>query len=135
LVEYSICLVIKMYEQIGGWPVIEKLVDDFYLIMSTDPVAKDCFATHANRDIQESSHKLKFFLSGWLGGPQLYLEKFGHPRLRMRHHSFMIGVKEAEQWLYCMKKALSLSEISLELQSQLFGSFVQVAQMLINKND
>lgn len=111
--------------------IIEKLVDDFYHIMATDPVAQDCFVTHQGKDLADSAHKLKYFLSGWLGGPQLYLEKFGHPRLRMRHNPFPIGVKEAEQWLYCMKKALAQSELSLKRQSQMFAAFVQVAQMLI----
>lgn len=120
-----------MFEAIGGQEVIDKLVDDFYHIMSTDPVAKDCFATHAGKDIQESAHKLKYFLSGWLGGPQLYVEKFGHPRLRMRHAPFPIGLKEAEQWMYCMKKALQRSTIKPEIQEQLYASFIQVAQMLI----
>lgn len=120
-----------MYEEIGGQAVIDKLVDDFYHIMSTDPEAQDCFATHAGRDIQESAHKLKYFLSGWLGGPQLYLEKFGHPRLRMRHAPFTIGPEEAQQWLYCMKRALELSTIPKPIQEQMFASFIQVAQMLI----
>jgi len=120
-----------MYEAIGGEAVIDKLVDDFYSIMATDPKARDCLATHDGRDIQHSALKLKAFLSGWLGGPQLYLEKFGHPRLRMRHNPFPIGVKEAEQWLYCMKEALAKSTMTSELKSQIYGAFVPVAQMLI----
>lgn len=123
-----------MYEAIGGQEVIDKLVDDFYEIMRTDPVAKDCLATHAGKDISESAHKLKFFLSGWLGGPQLYLEKFGHPRLRMRHQPFPIGLKEAEQWMYCMKLAMRKSTIPIEIQDQLYDSFIQVAQMLIKNH-
>lgn len=120
-----------MYESVGGQEVVDKLVDDFYYIMSTDPVAADCFKTHQGKELADSAHKLKYFLSGWLGGPQLYLEKFGNPRLRMRHAPFPIGNKEAEQWLYCMKKALSQSSISLEIQAQMYGAFEQVATMLI----
>ena len=123
-----------MFEAIGGQEVIDKLVDDFYEIMSTDPVAKDCFATHAGKDISESAHKLKYFLSGWTGGPPLYMEKFGHPRLRMRHNPFPIGLKEAEQWMYCMKKALAKSTIPEEVQTQLYNAFIQVAQMLIKNH-
>ena len=123
-----------MFESLGGQEVIDKLVDDFYDIMATDPIAKDCLATHQNKDLSESAHKLKYFLSGWLGGPQLYLEKFGHPRLRMRHNPFPIGVKEAEQWLYCMKKALEKSSMTLELQQQIYAAFIQVAQMLIKNH-
>lgn len=121
-----------MYEKIGGFEVIDKLVDDFYEIMSTDPVAQDCFATHSGRDIRESAEKLKFFLSGWTGGPQLYLEKYGHPRLRMRHFPFKIGPKEGDQWLYCMRKALLKSPIPPDVQESMLVAFGQVVHMLSN---
>ena len=119
-----------MYEKIGGLEVIDKLVNDFYEIMSTDPVAEDCFATHSGRDIRDSAEKLKYFLSGWTGGPQLYLEKIGHPRLRMRHFPFKIGPKEADQWLYCMRKALAQSSIEPGAQEQLMVAFKNVTDML-----
>lgn len=125
----------SMYEKIGGLEVIDKLVNDFYEIMSTDPVAEDCFATHSGRDIRESAEKLKFFLSGWTGGPQLYLEKHGHPRLRMRHFPFKIGPKEADQWLYCMRKALTKSTIDPGMQEQLMTAFAQVTTMLTGNHD
>jgi hemoglobin len=119
-----------MYNQIGGIEVIDKLVNDFYEIMSTDPVAEDCLATHSGRDIRESAEKLKAFLSGWTGGPQLYLEKYGHPRLRMRHFPFKIGPKEGDQWLYCMRKALAKSPIDPGVQEALMNAFGQVVTML-----
>ena len=119
-----------MFNEIGGEVVINKLVDDFYQIMSHDPNAKECFETHAGRDINDSAQKLKAFLSGWTGGPQLYLEKYGHPRLRMRHFPFKIGKREGEQWLYCMNETLKLSTISQSLQLQLMEAFKNVVQML-----
>ena len=119
-----------MFNEIGGEVVINKLVDDFYQIMSHDPNAKECFETHAGRDINDSAQKLKAFLSGWTGGPQLYLEKYGHPRLRMRHFPFKIGKKEGEQWLYCMNEALSLSSINPDLQYKLMVAFQNVVMML-----
>lgn len=119
-----------MYDLIGGQTVIDKVVDDFYLIMSTDPKAQRCFATHHGRDIKDSAKKLKAFLSGWLGGPQTYLETYGHPRLRMRHYPFSIGREEADEWLYCMSEALKRSELSDEIQAQLLQAFSQVTTML-----
>lgn len=112
--------------------VINKLVDDFYLIMGTDSAAKECFKTHEGRDIKESAEKLKLFLSGWLGGPQLYLEKHGHPRLRMRHAPFVITQREAEQWLYCMNLALQRSCINPEVQIKMMDALEGVALMLRN---
>lgn len=122
-----------MYDKIGGFEVIDKLVDDFYQIMSTDPLAEDCLATHSGRDIRESAEKLKFFLSGWTGGPQLYLEKYGHPRLRARHFPFKIGAKEGDQWLYCMRKALLQSPIKPELQEELLNAFSGMTKLVQNR--
>lgn len=119
-----------MYERIGGIEVIDKLVNDFYEIMSTDPVAEDCFATHSGREIRESAEKLKAFLAGWTGGPPLYMEKYGHPRLRLRHSPFRIGPKEGDQWLYCMRKALAKSTIDPGTQEELMTAFGHVTRML-----
>jgi len=122
-----------MFERIGGFEVIDKLVDDFYHIMSTDPAAAECFATHKGRDIRIAAEKLKFFLSGWTGGPQLYLEKYGHPRLRARHFPFVIGTQEGDQWLYCMRKALSHSQVDPGVQEELMSAFTHIAKMVQNK--
>ena len=122
-----------MYEQIGGQKVIDQLVEDFYSIMRSHPEAEAVLATHAGRDMLGSREKLRSFLSGWLGGPQLYLEKFGHPRLRMRHFPFKIGEKEAAQWMFCMKEALKKSPIDLASQEKLLSALGDVALMLKNQ--
>jgi hemoglobin len=119
-----------MYARIGGHDGIDRLVDDFYHIMASDPIARECYLTHEGRDLKESGEKLKAFLSGWTGGPQLYLEKYGHPRLRMRHFPFKIGPLEGEQWLYCMQKALEKSSIEAGAQSELMMALSQVVKML-----
>lgn len=124
---------ITMYEQVGGEAAVNKLVDDFYRIMSTDPKAARCLATHGGKDIRESAQKLKYFLSGWLGGPQLYVENFGHPRLRLRHLPFAISRVEAGEWLYCMEEALKLSSIPHEIQAQMMQAFAGVAKMVMNR--
>lgn len=121
------------YQQVGGMKVISPLVDDFYSIMETDPKAVDCLRTHEGKDLKVSAEKLKFFLSGWLGGPQLFLEKFGHPRLRMRHFPFSIGQKEGEQWLYCMDLALKRSKIRPSLQRELNDAFKQMVELVRNR--
>lgn len=122
-----------MYSKIGGEAVINQVVDEFYEIMSTDPYAKECFAVHAGKDMAETARKLKFFLSGWLGGPPLYMQTYGHPRLRMRHFPFSIGEEESVQWLYCMKKALEKSSIDLEIQSELMKAFENVTNLIKNR--
>ena len=120
----------SIYDRIGGFETIDKLVDDFYGIMSTDPLAEDCFATHRGLEIRESAEKLKYFLSGWTGGPPLYMDKYGHPRLRLKHFPFKIGPKEGDQWLYCMRKALSKSKIDPGTQEELMYAFIHIVSML-----
>ena len=73
------------------------------------------------------------FLSGWMGGPQLYVEKFGHPRLRMRHMPFRIGLVERDQWIWCMNKALDESHIDARVVQYLKGRLAETANFLRNQ--
>lgn len=91
------------YEELGGEPVLRRLVDTFYDHINTD--APGLRAMHPADD-SNSRRNLFEFLSGWMGGPQLYTERKGQPRLRMRHLSFSIGGEEAAEWLRCMRRAL-----------------------------
>lgn len=122
------------YRKIGGAKGVSALVDEFYHIMSSDPKAKDCFLTHAGRDISDSSTKLKAFLSGWLGGPPVYMETYGHPRLRMRHFPFAIGAKEAQQWLYCMDQALKNKKVNPKVHQELMEAFKGVTTVIKNRD-
>ena len=74
------------------------------------------------------------FLSGWLGGPDLYIAEFGHPRLRARHLPFPIGTDERDQWLMCMKKALDKLDFDAMFREQLMSSFIQTANHMMNKD-
>lgn len=124
---------ISLYERLGGEEKLKELIKTFYHIMATDPFAKDCFLTHEGRDINHSAEKLMMFLSGIMGGPPLYHEKIGHPRLRMRHSPFGIGEKESTQWLYCMLKAMDEVRIDRGLQEEMIPYFRQVTEMLRNR--
>lgn len=121
-----------LYEQLGGKETIEKLVERFYHYMDTLPEVKDIRDQHAP-DLTEARDKLVMFLTGWSGGPQIYIEKFGHPRLRMRHMPFKIGEKERDQWLYCMFKALEDVVPSEQLKSDLKKSFAHIADFMRNQ--
>lgn len=103
------------FEQLGGEAGIRRLVDRFYDLMDTAPEAAGVRAMHA-RSLKSSREKLFLFMSGWLGGPQLYVERFGHPRLRMRHFPFAIGVRERDEWLWCMDRALDEQDVPGELR-------------------
>ena len=83
------------YELLGGEAAVRRLVDLFYDHMDRDPAAADIRALHA-QSLRASRDKLFLFLSGWLGGPNLYVERYGHPMLRRRHLPFPIGIRERE---------------------------------------
>ena len=93
------------FERLGGLDGVRGLVDRFYDLMDRLPEAATIRALHP-RDLRMSREKLYLFLCGWLGGPPLYVQRFGHPRLRARHLPFPIGDEEAAQWMLCMNQAL-----------------------------
>jgi hemoglobin len=122
----------SLYEMLGGEKGLRSLVDRFYDIMDSAPEAKKIRSFHA-RSLKRSREKLFMFLSGWSGGPQLYMEKFGHPRLRMRHFPFSIGTVERDQWLWCMNKALDESHLDPRVVEFLKVRFSEVADFMRNQ--
>ncbi|MFA5083738.1 MAG: group II truncated hemoglobin, partial [Hydrogenophilaceae bacterium] len=114
------------YERIGGEAKVRSLVDAFYRHMDELPEAYGVRKMHAE-DLSGSRQKLFEFLSGWMGGPQLFIEKHGQPMLRRRHLHFTIGDTERDQWLMCMKMALADVVESESLREELYTAFVKVA--------
>ena len=120
-----------LYQLLGGEAGLRALVDRFYDVMDSSPEAAKIRAFHA-KSLKRSREKLFLFLSGWSGGPQLYVEKFGHPRLRMRHLPFSIGTVERDQWLWCMNKALDESQIDPRAREFLKVRLAEVADVMRN---
>jgi hemoglobin len=120
------------YAQIGGEEGVRRLVDRFYDLMDTAPEAATVRALHA-RSLRASREKLFLFLSGWAGGPQTYTERFGHPRLRMRHFPFAIGERERDEWLWCMDRALDEHDMPGELRGFLKQRFHALADHMRNQ--
>ncbi len=120
------------YQLIGEAAGITRLVERFYLIIDTDPQAQAVRAVHGP-SLKEASEKLQDFLSGWLGGPPLFMMKYGHPRMRMRHMNFSIGEEEKNQWLYCMNKAMGEVGLPAELIKALQGPLQDLAEKIKNK--
>jgi hemoglobin len=126
--------VITAYELLGGEAALRELVERFYGHMDTLPEAAEIRAMHAP-DLAGAKDKLFKFLSGWMGGPNLYWQEFGHPRLRMRHFPFSIGVRERDQWMLCMAKALDDMPMETEFRHTLLRAFAQTADHMINRAD
>lgn len=123
---------ITPYEQIGGEAAVRRLVDRFYEVMDTDPVAAGVRAIH-QPDLSDAANKLFMFLSGWLGGPPLFVEKYGHPALRARHMPFRVDTRMRDEWLYCMYKAMDeqLGE-QPALREHLEQAFMRTADFMRN---
>ncbi|MEP6873959.1 MAG: group II truncated hemoglobin [Burkholderiales bacterium] len=120
------------FERVGGEPAVRALVDRFYDLMDLDPALTELRALHPTT-LDGSRDKLFWFLCGWLGGPQHYTDRFGHPMLRARHLPFSIGIKERDQWLACMRQAML--EVGLEpaLATRLGESFHGTADWMRNR--
>jgi len=121
------------FELMGGEASVRVLVDRFYDLMDLESAYAHLRAVHGS-DLNAARDKLFWFLCGWLGGPSHYIERFGHPRLRMRHMPFAIGVRERDQWLACMAQAMQEVQVPQALQHRLHESFFQTADWMRNLN-
>ena len=119
------------FDWIGGESAVHALVERFYDLMELDPAYRELRASHG-ASLDEARQKLAWFLTGWLGGPQHYIERFGHPRLKMRHMPFKIGIVERDQWLACMDQAMGEVDVPAELRERLKTSFFQTADWMRN---
>lgn len=122
------------FELLGGIEQVRILVDRFYDIMDSDPRAAVIRAMHP-QNLASSREKLFMFLSGWTGGPQLYIERYGHPFLRRRHLPFAIGESERDQWMYCMVKAMQELGIEEQVMIRLTEALYGVADFMRNRTE
>ncbi len=124
------------YELLGGEPEgtlkVRALVEAFYDVMDTDPKVVTLRAMH-QADLTEAREKLFMFLTGWTGGPQLYIERYGHPMLRKRHLPFSIGESARDQWMYCMIRAMHQLQLDEPLMTKLASQLYGVADFMRNR--
>lgn len=124
----------ELYGRIGGEAAVRRLVDRFYDLMDTLPEARGIRALHPE-SLDGSRDKLFWFLVGWLGGPPLYIERFGHPRLRARHLPFPIASAERDAWMLCMSRALESCVEDPALRGFLEAALAQLADHMRNRPD
>jgi hemoglobin len=122
------------YQIIGGEPTVRALVHRFYQLMDELPEAWEIRKLHP-QDLSGSEEKLYLYLTGWLGGPQLYVERFGHPRLRSRHMPFPVDSQARDQWMMCMHQSLEENVANEEIRSKLYKSLQDLADFMRNKPD
>lgn len=122
------------YEMIGGDAGVRRLVDRFYDLMDASPEAATIRRLHA-ASLKSSREKLYLYLTGWTGGPAVYVEKHGHPRLRARHLPFHISSRERDEWLWCMDRALDEQEWPGEVREFLREKLHALADHMRNQPD
>jgi hemoglobin len=125
---------IEAYEHMGGETAVRRLVDRFYDLMDEDPDYFGIRKLHP-QDLTSSRQKLFMFLCGFMGGPSLYTEKFGEPRMRTRHLPFTIGISERDQWLSCMSRAMEDVGLEPEMRKILGKAFYQTADFMRNQSE
>ena len=122
------------FELVGGEERVRALVDRFYDLMDLEPEFAGIRALHPPT-LDGSRDKFFWFLCGWMGGPDHYISRFGHPRLRARHMPFAIGIVERDQWLACMDQAMGETGVPEGLRERLRGSFFQTADWMRNRGE
>ena len=126
----------SLYELLGGEPQatenIRDIVEAFYDVMDTDEKAKTIRLMHPD-DLTSSREKLFMFLTGWTGGSQIYVERYGHPFLRRRHLPFKIGEEERDQWIYCMTKWLLNLKMEEAKIKALLNALYPIADFMRNQ--
>ena len=120
------------FDELGGEPAVQRLVERFYDLMDLEAGYSAVRASHGP-SLDDARQKLFWFLCGWLGGPDHYVQRFGHPRLRARHLPFSIGVRERDEWLACMAQAMAETGVPPALRQRLAQNFFQTADWMRNR--
>ena len=120
------------FELLGGESGVRTLVDRFYDLMDLEPAFAGIRKLHPS-SLDGSRDKLFWFLCGWLGGPDYYAERFGHPRLRARHMPYAIAISERDQWLACMAQAMTELQMDTGLAQRLLEAFFGTADWMRNQ--
>jgi hemoglobin len=123
---------VTAFDAVGGEATVRSLVDRFYDLMELEPAYAGIRRLHP-ATLDGSRDKLFWFLCGWLGGPDRYVQRFGHPRLRARHLPYEIGIAERDQWMACMRQAMHESGFEPEWQQRLAAAFLNTADWMRNR--
>jgi hemoglobin len=120
------------YEIVGGEAAVRRITDRFYDIMDSTPEAARIRALHAD-DLSAVRERLFEFLSGWLGGPPLYFQRPDHKCIMSAHRPFAIGATERDEWMTCMRRALSECGVPADVQTLLDAAFLRLAEAFRNR--
>ena len=121
------------FQRIGGQPAVDRIIDSFYDRMDTLIEARVIRSLHA-QDLSATRTTLKKYLAEWLGGPPVYTQERGHPRLRARHLPFSIGDEERDAWMLCMRGAMEEVVTDHAIREWILQKLSQVADWMRNRS-
>jgi hemoglobin len=124
---------LTLYDEAGGTPFFERLVDRFYRGVAGDPVLLPLYPDRS--DLSGARRRLTLFLVQYWGGPTTYLQERGHPRLRARHSPFAIGMLERERWLVHMRAAIDESGAPGSVTARLHEYMTTAADAMRNQDE
>jgi hemoglobin len=124
---------VTLYDQVGGMPFFDRLVDRFYQGVRADPALRPLY--QKDEDFTGPSRRLALFLVQYWGGPTTYLQERGHPRLRARHFPFSIGDLERDRWLFHMRVAIDQSDAPPDAREQLHAYMTKAADAMRNRDE
>lgn len=123
--------VTTIYEQIGGQPAVDKIIDSLYKHIGVNETLLPIFSD----DLEESARKQRLFLTQFFGGPNLYMQEIGRPMLPYRHQPFEITPSRRDAWLQCMYQALTEAKIEDPAFSEIMGRLVIPANNIVNTKE
>jgi hemoglobin len=129
--EHAVARSDTVYAQLGGSEGVRRIVQRFYALMDELPEAYTVRRLHPE-SLEGSEESLFKFLSGWFGGPPLYMQERGHPRLRMRHAPYAVGAVERDEWMLCMRQALAEQVADPALREAVAQAFTGMAEHMVN---
>jgi hemoglobin len=118
----------SLFDRAGGQLFFDQLVERFYAAVEQDPILRPLYP----EDLAEPKEHLALFLGQYWGGPATYSDRRGHPRLRLRHAPFAIGLAERNAWLRHMESAVKASGVDRDIQDELLAYFEMASRTLIN---
>jgi hemoglobin len=118
-----------LFDSVGGEAVFRDIVDRFYAGVATDPVLRPLYP---DEDLGPAKDRLRMFLVQYWGGPGTYSEQRGHPRLRMRHATWVIGERERDHWLTHMRAAVDAVDLEPAARAAIWEHMERAAHTLLN---
>jgi truncated hemoglobin YjbI len=120
---------VTFYEAVGGAETFRRLVAAFYAGVADDEVLRPLYP---EEDLGPAEVRFRMFLEQYWGGPRTYSDQRGHPRLRMRHAPFRVGIPERDAWLRRMRAAMDEVQLAPEYDATMWDYFVRSADFMVN---